>query len=72
MFLDADRGAYARWWPQLRRVLKRGTGLLVVDNATSHATEMAAFMQAVRADISFRCSELPVGNGQFMAVRVAD
>ncbi|MHA3747649.1 O-methyltransferase, partial [Xanthomonas citri pv. viticola] len=49
-----------------------GAGLLVVDNATSHATEMADFMQAVRADISFRCSELPVGNGQFMAVRIAD
>ncbi|MGX1996221.1 O-methyltransferase [Xanthomonas axonopodis pv. cassiae] len=72
LFLDSDRSAYARWWPQLRRVLKRGTGLMVVDNATSHATEMADFMQAVRADMSFRCSEVPVGNGQFMAVRVAD
>ncbi|MBV6850516.1 O-methyltransferase [Xanthomonas euvesicatoria] len=72
LFLDSDRSAYARWWPQLRRVLKRGTGLMVVDNATSHATEMADFMQAVRADMSFRCSEVSVGNGQFMAVRVAD
>ncbi|WP_372163798.1 O-methyltransferase [Xanthomonas euvesicatoria] len=72
LFLDSDRSAYARWWPQLRRVLKRGTGLMVVDNATSHATEMADFMQAVRADMSFRCSEVLVGNGQFMAVRVAD
>ncbi|MHA3747657.1 O-methyltransferase, partial [Xanthomonas citri pv. viticola] len=48
------------------------TGLMVVDNATSHTKEMADFMQAVRADISFRCSEVPFGNGQFMAVRVAD
>lgn len=31
LFLDSDRSAYARWWPQLRRVLKRGTGLMVVD-----------------------------------------
>lgn len=61
LFLDSDRSAYARWWPQLRRVLKPGTGLMVVDNATSHATEMADFIRAVRADISFRCSEVPVG-----------
>ncbi|ATS90132.1 SAM-dependent methlyltransferase [Xanthomonas citri pv. fuscans] len=72
LFLDADRSAYTRWWPQLRRVLKPGAGLIVVDNATSHATEMADFTQAVRADMSFRCSEVSVGNGQFMAVRVAD
>jgi predicted O-methyltransferase YrrM len=71
LFLDSDRGAYLYWWPRLRRVLKPGSGLMVVDNAASHATEMAGFMQAVRADAAFRCSEVPVGNGQFMAVRTA-
>lgn len=71
LFLDSDRGAYLDWWPHLRRVLKPGGGLMVVDNATSHAQEMAGFMQAVRADAAFRCSEVPVGNGQFMAVRAA-
>jgi len=29
LFLDSDREQYAGWWPQLRRVLRRG-GLLVV------------------------------------------
>jgi predicted O-methyltransferase YrrM len=68
VFLDSERGEYPGWWPDLRRVLRPG-GLLVVDNATSHAAEMAPFVALVTADPEFVTSLVPVGNGEFLAVR---
>ncbi len=68
VFLDSERPEYPGWWPDLRRVLRPG-GLLVVDNATSHAAEMAPFVTLVSADASFITSLVPVGNGEFLAVK---
>jgi predicted O-methyltransferase YrrM len=70
VFLDSDRAQYGDWWPEIRRVL-RPRGLLVVDNAVSHAHELTAFVQAVRDD-GFTCSLVPVGKGEFLATRGAD
>jgi hypothetical protein len=41
----------------------------VVDNATSHPEEMAPFVALVEADTGFTTSLVPVGNGEFMAVK---
>ena len=68
VFLDSERPEYPGWWPHLERVLRPG-GLLVVDNATSHAAEMAPFVALVAADASFATSLVPVGNGEFLAVK---
>lgn len=68
LFLDSKRSDYLNWWPDIRRILRAG-GLLVVDNATSHAEEMAAFTAAVRADAGFTTSLVPVGKGEFLAVK---
>ena len=68
IFLDSDRQEYANWWPQLKRVLRPG-GLLVVDNATSHAEQLAPFMTLVQSDPEFVTSLVPVGKGEFLAVR---
>ncbi len=68
LFLDSDREQYAGWWPQLRRVLRRG-GLLVVDNATSHAAQMEPLRALLDADPDFGTSLVPVGNGELLAVR---
>ena len=68
LFLDSERSAYPGWWPHLRRVLRPG-GLLVVDNATSHAEEMAPFVARVRAEPEFATCLVPVGNGEFLATR---
>ena len=68
VFLDSRRSDYLGWWPDTRRVLRPG-GLLVVDNATSHAHEMADFTAAVRADGGFTTSLVPVGKGEFLAVK---
>ena len=70
IFLDSERPEYPGWWPHLERVLRPG-GLLVVDNATSHPEQMAPFMALVKADAEFVTSLVPVGNGEFLAVRVA-
>ena len=68
IFLDAERSAYPDWWPQIKTCLSPG-GLLVVDNALSHAEELAGFFTTVRADPEFTATTLPVGNGEFLAVR---
>lgn len=69
LFLDSERSAYPGWLEQIARVLRPG-GLLVVDNATSHAQELAPFVHAMRADARWRCSLVPVGKGQFLATRL--
>ncbi|MFK3739761.1 O-methyltransferase [Massilia sp. TN1-12] len=67
VFLDSQRSSYIGWWPDLQRVLRTG-GLLVVDNATSHAPEMEGFVAAVRR-AGFTTSLVPVGKGEFLAVK---
>jgi predicted O-methyltransferase YrrM len=68
VFLDSERPEYPGWWPHLKRVLRPG-GLLVVDNATSHPEQMAPFVALVKADAAFTTSLVPVGNGEFLAVK---
>jgi predicted O-methyltransferase YrrM len=70
IFLDSERSEYAGWWPDLRRALRPG-GLLVVDNATSHPAEMAALVELVSSDGAFSTALVPVGNGEFLAVKTA-
>ena len=70
IFLDSERSEYPDWWPELRRVLRPG-GLLVVDNAISHVEQMAPFVALVKADPLFATSLVPVGNGEFLAVKAS-
>ena len=41
----------------------------MVDNATSHPEQMAPFVALVNADAEFSTSLVPVGNGEFLAVK---
>jgi predicted O-methyltransferase YrrM len=66
LFLDADRGRYVAWWPSIQRVLAPG-GLLLVDNAVSHAAEMADFLAGVRAAPGWCSVVIPVGKGELLA-----
>lgn len=68
VFLDSERSAYLAWLPQLERLLRPG-GLIVVDNATSHAQELAPFMQALRVASGWSTSLVPVGKGEFLATK---
>lgn len=68
IFLDSERTEYPGWWPHLSRALRRG-GLLIVDNATSHPEQMAPFVALVKADPGFATCLVPVGKGEFLAVK---
>ncbi|MDK2125983.1 O-methyltransferase [Parachitinimonas caeni] len=70
LFLDSERSEYSSWWPHLDRVLSR-QGLLVVDNAISHQTELQSFMAAISADERFITSLIPIGNGEFTALKIS-
>ncbi len=65
IFLDAERPAYASYWPHLVRVLG-SPGLLVVDNAISHAAELEDFSAIVGADGRVVCALVPVGAGTLL------
>ena len=69
IFVDSERGLYVRWWPSLHRALRTG-GLMIVDNATSHPHEVAEFNGVVEADQRFSTCQLPVGKGEFVALKI--
>ncbi len=62
IFLDAERDTYVSYWPNLVRVLAR-PGLLLVDNAISHAEEIAEFRALVEADERVTVALIGVGAG---------
>lgn len=70
IFLDAERPAYAGYWPDLVRSL-RPRGVLVVDNVISHAGELAAFRALVSADDRVSEAVAPTGAGALLVVREA-
>lgn len=70
IFLDSERPEYPGWWPHLRRAMRPG-GLLIVDNATSHVEQMAPFVALVKADPTFTTCLVPVGKGEFLAVKTS-
>jgi predicted O-methyltransferase YrrM len=67
IFLDAERPAYVGYWPELQRVLVP-RGLLVVDNALSHAAELVEFSELVYATPGVTSTLLPVGAGVLLIV----
>lgn len=68
IFIDSDRARYLRWWPAIQRAIRTG-GVIVVDNAMSHPTEVAQFIAVVHESRQFTTSLVPVGKGEFLAVR---
>jgi predicted O-methyltransferase YrrM len=68
LFLDSDREHYLAWWPRLQSALVPG-GLLIVDNAISHAAEMELFISQVRATAGWRSVIIPIGNGELIALK---
>ena len=68
VFLDAERGAYVGFWPDLLRALRPG-GVLVVDNVLSHADEVASFIELVAAEQAVTTALVPVGAGIQLIVK---
>ena len=67
IFLDAERSAYAGYWPDLLRVLRPG-GLLAVDNVLSHAEEVRELRALVNAEERVSEALVPTGAGLLLIV----
>ena len=70
IFLDSDREQYVGWWSSLQRILAPGH-LIVVDNAISHAHQMADFSRVVAASPGYLSSLSPIGNGELVILKEA-
>jgi predicted O-methyltransferase YrrM len=68
IFLDAERPAYVGYWPDLLRILVP-RGLLVVDNALSHAAELVDFSELVYSADGVTSTLLTVGAGVLLVVK---
>jgi len=69
VFLDAERPAYAGYWPELLRSLRPAGGLIAIDNVRSHAGEMAAVSALIDAERSVSSALVPIGAGVRLVVR---
>lgn len=70
IFLDADRSSYIRVAEKVLSLIRPG-GLLVCDNAVSHAEEMKEFVHFVKNTGQFTTATVPVGKGEFVACKHA-
>lgn len=62
IFLDSDRTEYPSWWPHIGRVLAPG-GLIIMDNALSHAAEVRPFLEVVAQTPGYESLLLPLDQG---------
>jgi predicted O-methyltransferase YrrM len=68
VFLDAERPAYAGYWPDLVRTLEPG-GLLAIDNVLSHAEQVEEVTALIEAEPSVTTALVPIGAGVRLVVR---
>ena len=68
VFLDAERPAYAGYWPDLVRVLAPGA-LLVIDNVISHAEQVEEVTALIEADAVVTSALVPIGAGLRVVVK---
>lgn len=66
IFLDAERTQYVWWWENIKRILMPN-GLMVVDNAISHAEELQSFFRLIKEDEEFEDILVPLGTGAYVA-----
>jgi predicted O-methyltransferase YrrM len=69
VFLDAERPAYAGYWPRLLPALRPDGGLLVIDNVLSHAAEVADVTALIEAEPAVTSAVVPVGAGVRLVAR---
>lgn len=66
IFLDSERTQYMWWFEHIKRMLQP-QGLLVVDNATSRASELVEFIKMIEEDEMFETVLLAFQKGAFVA-----
>lgn len=68
ILLDAERGSYAGYWVDLKRLLQSSGSTLIVDNVISHAAEVKTFLELIKDDEDYMSTILPIGAGLCMVV----
>jgi predicted O-methyltransferase YrrM len=68
IFLDAERPAYAGYWPDVVRTLAPG-GLVAVDNVISHAEQVQELLELMAAEPGVTTTQVPIGAGLQLAVK---
>jgi predicted O-methyltransferase YrrM len=68
VFLDSERPAYAGYWPDLLRVLRRDGGLLAIDNVLSHPAEVVEVGALIDREPSVASVLLAIGAGVRLVV----
>lgn len=67
-FLDAEKDVYESLLESIVQALRPG-GLLVADNLTSHAEELAAFRERALGHPELTGLVVPIGRGELLAVK---
>lgn len=69
VFLDADRPSYLTYLELVVPKLRSG-GMLIADNATSHAHELADYLERVKSHPDLFAVTVPIGNGEEIAIKL--
>ena len=68
VFLDAERPAYAGYWPDVLRTLRPG-GLVAIDNVLSHPDQVAEILALIAGEPSVTATLVPIGAGLQLALK---
>ena len=68
IFVDAEKDVYLDTWQLFKDHVRPG-GLVVADNALSHADDLAGYVDAIRADGRYDTLTVPVGQGLEVSYR---
>ncbi|MPW45777.1 O-methyltransferase [Acinetobacter guerrae] len=68
ILLDAERSYYPTYWDDLKRLIRKNGGVLIVDNVISHAAEVKEFLNMIKQDMDFMTTTIAFGAGLFMVV----
>ena len=68
ILLDAEREHYVSYWKDLKRLLRKNGGVLIVDNVISHKAEVKDFLNLIEKEADFMVTTLALGAGLLMVV----
>jgi predicted O-methyltransferase YrrM len=68
VFLDAERPAYAGYWPDVLRVL-RPCGLVAIDNVLSHPDQVTEILALIADEPAVAETLVPIGAGLELALK---
>jgi predicted O-methyltransferase YrrM len=71
VFIDAEKRDYEEYLDLAVAALRPG-GLLIADNLTSHASDLAGFRARALAHEQLSSVVVPIGNGELVGVRLPD